>query len=296
MLVAMLSMIAATLLAIAGVGLLTYAVFHYSADDAERWSWIVGGGFGSLIGGLFGAMSGWNQLRVSHGKMDFANDPHWNSYDTLLLVYGLLGAGGLVATAVWWTSLDLWPRVAALIFASCAVLQGLGMSAWRIAMRHAAKRGRSQSGASLQMLLVATGLFACTLLVIGGAVLFAYSVLSLPVGSAKSWAGIGAALTWLFAGTGGLLVTWNVFRALEGLPNWMTEAKRNPLDGLIIFATTCGVLIALAGISAAPWITRTSSYALAIIGGVLTVVAGISLAARSLMRRAAVETITNNVK
>ena len=124
---------------------------------------------------------------------------------------------------------------------------------------------------------------------VSGIALLVYSITSLPAGSLKFWGGIGSGMSWLFGGSGGLLITWNLYRSLEGLPNWMTERQVNTLDYGMIAAAGLGMLIMLAGLVVSPSVTTTSVYALELIGGILALVAGLFLVGRALMRRAAAQ-------
>jgi hypothetical protein len=260
---------------------------HYSPADAESWSWYFGGGIGLLIGGIAGVLTSWNQLRTMRGARDFMQDPNWNLWDTFLLVYGMIGASYLAAGLIGWNTLDFWPRNAALIVGGITALQGLGMSLWRWAFRRALAQRLDQSALGLQMVLIAVSILACGLLVVGGVIMFIYSTTSLPSGSVKFWAGIASAVVWLFGGGGGLLATWNWFRSLEGEPNWMTEDKINLLDRSIYAIAAIGLLLMLAGLIAAPWISTISVYAMELLGGIVVVPSLIAIFIRAMMRRAA---------
>jgi hypothetical protein len=166
-------------------------------------------------------------------------------------------------------------------------LQGLGVELWRWVFRSALAHRPEQTALGLQMLLVAIGMLACGLLVVGGVAMSVYSATSLPGGSIKFWAGIASSVVWLFGGAAGLLATWNWYRSLEGRPNWMTDVKVNLLDRATYAIAAIGIIVMIAGAVASRWLPMTSVWALEIIGCMLLVPAAICIAARALMRRAA---------
>jgi hypothetical protein len=283
MLLLTLGFIASMLSVAVGLGLLAFAAMSYAPSEDGRWGYL-GGGYGLLFGGVVGILGCWNRLRTMRGKLDWMHESNWNLYDTLLLAYGLAGVACL-ALAGTWTSIEVWARYAALVIGGVAAMQGIGMSVWRVGMRRAATRTPGRPALGLQMILVAVGITACGLLVAGGVALLIYSFTSLPAGSVKFWAGVGSALGWLLGGSGGLIATWNAYRSLEGLPNWMTEGQPNVLDVWTI--ASLGGLFMIAGLVAAPWVTMTSVYALELIGGILVLTASLFHGIRALMRRAA---------
>lgn len=286
LLIVTLGSIASSLLALAGAGLLVYSTQIYADDEAEKWAWYFGGGIGLFIGGIAGLMTFWNQSRTMRGQRDFMQDPNWNLWDAFLLVYGLIGAGWLAAALICWNSFDFWPRNAALIVGGIMALQGIGAELWRWAYRGAVARRPEQTALGLQMFLVAVGMLACGLLVVGGIAMSVYSATSLPGGSLKFWAGIAAAVVWLFGGAAGLLATWNWYRSLEGQSNWMTEDKTNLLDGALYAACAIGILLMIAAAGLSAWLAAVSVWALEVLGCMLVIPAAVFIAIRALLRRA----------
>jgi hypothetical protein len=127
----------------------------------------------------------------------------------------------------------------------------------------------------------------CALLFASGLGLVVIAAIRFPIGSGEFWGCIGAALGFLLGGGFGMLGTWNSYRALEGLPDWMAEGKTNLYDRCIYAAAELGALLMAIGLIASPWISGTSTYALVLMGGILVFQAAIFIAIRSLMRRAA---------
>lgn len=103
----------------------------------------------------------------------------------------------------------------------------------------------------------------------------------------KFWAGIVSAIVWLLGGGGGLLVTWNWYRSLEGGSNWMTEGETNALDHSAYAIAGIGGAVMIAGLLASPWVSAVDSRALELLGGVILVPAAIAVFIRAMMRRAA---------
>jgi hypothetical protein len=272
-----------------GLGLLIYAAAAH-LPDAEQWSWYFGGGIGCLIGGIAAMITCWNQYRTLHGKRDFMQDPRWNVWDTFLLVYGIGGASYLALGLIGWNSLEFWPRTAALVVGGIVALQGIGMSLWRWAFRYAFTQQASHSALGLQMFLVAVSILMCSLLVVGGVAMSVYSATSLPGGSVKFWAGIVSAAVWLLGGGGGLLVTWNWYRSLEGGSNWMTDEKTNVLDRAAYAIAGIGAALVIGALAASPWIATINFGALELLGGVILLPAAIAIFIRAMMRRAAQQT------
>lgn len=269
-----------------GAAMLIYGVAAYPAGE-DQWSGFVGGGFGSLVGGLGGFVGCWNKLRMTRGQIDLMYEPHWNWLDSVFLVYGALGIASLVVGAIWWPSLNLGLRITAIILGSIATFQGVGFAAWRLALRRAAARPSAEPGLDLRLVLIAVSMVVCVLLFMSGFVLIVIAAIRLPIGSDEFWGWIGAASGFVFGGGGGMLGTWNSYRAMEGLPDWMSEGTHNVLDRCLYTVGGLGAAVMVTGIAASAWLTSSSMYALELLGGILVFQASIFLSVRALMRRAA---------
>jgi hypothetical protein len=269
-----------------GAAMLVYGLAAYPVGEGQ-WSGFIGGGFGAFVGGLGGFLGCWNKLRTVRGQIDLMYEPHWNWLDSLFLTYAILGIVSLTFGAVWWPSLNMGLRIATLILGGIATFQGLGFSAWRLAMRRAAARSSAEPALDLRLVLIAVAMLVCALLFVSGVVLIVIAAIRFPIGSGEFWGWVGAASGFLFGGGGGMLGTWNSYRAMEGLPDWMAEGKRNVFDLCIYAIGGLGLALMVTGIAASAWLTNTSVYALELFGGILVFQAAIFLPIRALMRRAA---------
>jgi hypothetical protein len=109
---------------------------------------------------------------------------------------------------------------------------------------------------------------------------------SVVLGAGGNFSRIAAGFSLLTGGAGGLLGTWNTYRGMEGLPDWMTQSTKNAFDHLMYLSFLVGAVIMIAGLTASAWLTKLSVSAIEIIGGVLVMQSGLFIAIRALMRRA----------
>jgi hypothetical protein len=269
-----------------GAAMLIYGFAAYPPGEGQ-WNGFIGGGFGAFVGGLGGFVNVWNKLRTVRGKRDLMYEPHWNWLDSVLATYALFGIACLASGAIWWSSLNMGLKITAMILGSVATLQGLGFSAWRLAMRRAARRPSAEPALDLRLVLVAAGMVVCALLFAAGVAVAVAAVVRLPIGSGEFWGWIAAAFGFLLGGGFGMLGTWNSYRALEGLPDWMAEGNTNMYDRCIYAIGELGALLLAVGLLASPWISSISTGALVSLGGILVFQAAIFISIRALMRRAA---------
>lgn len=269
-----------------GAAMIIYGLAAYPAGEGQ-WAGFMGGGFGAFVGGLGAFLGCWNKLRTVRGRLDLMYEPHWNWLDSVLLAYALVGIVGLVSGAIWWSSLNMGLKITATILGGIATLQGIGFSVWRLSMRRAAARPSAEPSLDLRLVLVAVAMLVCALLFASGVVLIVIAAIRFPIGSGAFWGWVGAAFGFLFGGGGGMLGAWNSYRALEGLPDWMAEGKRNVFDRFIYAIGGLGLVLMVTGLIAAPWMTVISVYALELLGGILVFQMAIFISIRSLMRRAA---------
>jgi RIO-like serine/threonine protein kinase len=286
MLALALGFVTSSLVAAIGLAMLVYGLVSYPRG-AGQWEGYVGGGFGALLGGLGGFLGTWNNLRKSQGRVDLMHEPNWNWLDTMFAVYTLAGLACLSGAGIWWSSLNFGVRLTTLLLGGIAVVQGLGFTLWRLALRRAARRPAAEPGLDLRLILVAMGMTASAVMMACGIVLLVVAVIRLEIGSGPFWGWVGASFGLLFGGGGGLLGIWNTYRAMEGLSDWMVESGHNALDRWIYAIGALGALFVVVGVAANPWISRTSVYALELLGGILLFQSAVFVAIRALMRRAA---------
>jgi hypothetical protein len=286
MLALALGFVTSSLCAAIGAALLVYGSMMYAPGEGA-WAGFMGGGFGTLIGGLGGLAGCWNGLRMMRGSLDIMHEPAWTWLDSAMLGYAVAGIAGLSAAAVFWPSLNLGLRITIVILSSIATFQGLWFSAWRLGTRRAAARASAEPTFDMRLIVIALGMLLSALSIGGGFVVLGIALIKLPLGSPGFWGWVGAALGCLLGGAGGLIGTWNTYRSLEGLPDWISDAQRNAVDRYIYAIAMLGALIMAAGLIVSPWVSNISVYALELLGGILVFQAGMFLPIRALIRRAA---------
>ncbi len=286
MLALALGFVSSTACAVLGLALLVYGIVKFDPDNAAWTGWI-SGGFGALIGGVGGNVGCWNSYRQIRGHVDIMQRPDWTGFDKAILVFTLAGLGGVISSATLWSSLGKGLNWFVLLLGTMVLLQGLGFTAWRAAVRRAARRPADSFSLDGRVIVLAAGMALSALLVAVGIGMLVVAFLMIPIGTGGFWGWIGGAFGCYLGGAGGLLGGWNTYRAMEGLPDWLVEGHTNTFDRYMLAITSLGATSIFAGVATSRWISLASVWGLVLLGGVLLLQGGLFVTLRSLMKRAA---------
>jgi hypothetical protein len=83
-------MVLGSLMAVAGIVLLTVAVLM-ERDGSGRFWGLIGAAFGCFLGGSGGLLGAWNSYRQLEGREDLMNSADWHWLDTAIALYTGVG-------------------------------------------------------------------------------------------------------------------------------------------------------------------------------------------------------------